>query len=113
VFEGGGGGDASNPAVKAQYMSSSECYSDPVNQLEEMQMDMRPEIAQLERAKKQLQLMAGINLKNNTHIENSDKDTKLPQMSAHPAGLPATVSGKHPAHESDVTGTLTKDHLSK
>ncbi|MGZ3662579.1 MAG: hypothetical protein ACXVCK_20945, partial [Bdellovibrionota bacterium] len=104
VFDEGDAGDPNDPAVKARYMDSSECYSDPVNALEEMQMGMRPTIAELEHVKAQLTAMAGINLKNDTGIEAQNKAAKLVHQDNSKPALPGKASGKDKTRDSDVTG---------
>jgi hypothetical protein len=105
------GDPGTDPDIRARFMDR-ECYGDPTQQLEDMELRMRPWIDQLEKTKAQLLAMSGVTEKRDSHLDA--QGTVLTAPAAGSAGAPkprAVPTGSSPRPASTITGTIKHDKL--
>ncbi|MGZ3649973.1 MAG: hypothetical protein ACXVB9_05705 [Bdellovibrionota bacterium] len=103
-------GDPSDPAVKARYMSS-DCFADTAQDIEGMELQVRPWVDQLEKTKAQLVAMSALSNKRDGHLDSAGTLVKSTSGKA-PGSAPARVpSGTGSKGESTITGKIHDDKL--
>jgi hypothetical protein len=111
IFSDEDRGNPYDPDVKARWMESSECYSDPVHLVENYEAQIRPWIDQLEKTKAQLTAMAGATSSRDAHLDGSTQNLNT-SHAAGGANIKANV-GKNTNHGSTITGAIHDDKLPK
>jgi hypothetical protein len=103
--------DPASPEGKAQFMQS-ECYSDPSEQIESMEVQMRPWIAQLEKTKAQLTAMAATTVKRDDHLGTVSPvlQTTHGASAPSPSVRPVPAANSH-SSGSTITGQIHDDPL--
>jgi hypothetical protein len=101
--------DPTSAEAKEQFMQS-ECYSDPSEQIESMEMQMRPWITELEKTKAQLTAMAATTMKRDDHLGTVSPVVKAAQGQSAPTQRPVPAA-KPKTSGSTITGEIHDDPL--
>jgi hypothetical protein len=101
--------DPSDPATKQEYRTSP-CYGIPARAIEAMELQIRPWIADLEKAKAQVVAMANATSTNDTNL-NSLNGSSAARTGA--AGSPAAAvpAGRPKQGSSTITGAIKNENL--
>jgi len=105
--------DLADPAVKAEFMSR-ECYGDPAKQMEEMQLAIRPVVADLEKMKVAAEALEKRTGEYESGLEASTEGpVKARQWgNGAPKAVRKPAAGKkHPKSESTITGEVKNEEL--